>query len=271
MSLLLKVKRKLKTFPALWGIVSRTYRSIDLAIFSLRIFFTVQFCKIVDLNRFEKQIYCQNGEAGILEAIFRRIGTTNKFYVEFGSSFDGSECNTRFFREKRGWSGILMDAEAALPIIGKEFVTAENINFLFEKYKVPGEFDLLSIDIDGNDYWVWKALRAEYSPRVVVIEYNANVPVNRSAVVEYDPHFRWDDTDYYGASLLALTELAATKGYSLLGCESRGINAFFVRNDLVKDNFALRDIQEVYKPPRYEREGGGLGHHPSGRAMKNLR
>jgi len=105
-------------------------------------------------------------------------------------------------------------------------VTAENINDLLQKYEVPVSFDLLSIDLDGNDYWVWRAVRRR--PRVVVIEYNAHIGPADSRVIAYDPAFRWAGTDYFGASLRALRDLGQQKGYALVYCESTGTNAFFV-------------------------------------------
>ena len=222
---------------------------------------------IRDLNNFESTVYSQSGEDGILEAIFSRVGICNKFFVEFGVG-DGHECNTRILREKQHWTGLLMDGRGLKPsLVKQEFITAENINGLFKKYNVPDEFDLLSIDLDGNDYWVWKALSNQYSPRVVVIEYNASIPPAISRTIEYDAHFKWDGTDYFGASLLALVKLGSVKGYTLVGCNNFGVNAFFVRNDLMEDNFEIRDIQELYRPPQYGKGGDSLGYPSSHRTM----
>jgi hypothetical protein len=117
------------------------------------------------------------------------------------------------------------------------FVTAENIEELLAAAKVPKSLDLLSIDIDRNDYWVWKAIKS-FSPRVVVIEYNAVFPPEISWVVNYEPTSYWDGTSHFGASLKALERL--------------GSNAFFVRNDLVGDRFAPPFTAEShYQPPRY--------------------
>lgn len=222
--------------------------------------------KITNINVFEEKIYSQNGEDGILKIIFERIGTFNKFCVELGVG-DGRECNTRYFIEK-GWKYLHMDARSfrhAYTDIKKEFITAENINQLFEKYRVPEEFDLLSIDIDYNTYWVWKALEGKYKPRVVVIEYNATFPPTESKVVKYDPNAIWEGDNYFGASLLALVRLGKQKGYTLVGCESNGVNAFFVRDDLVNNFFVVKDIKELYKPPRYGKKVKGkyIGHQPS--------
>ncbi|MEK7563930.1 MAG: hypothetical protein AAB544_06090, partial [Patescibacteria group bacterium] len=145
----------------------------------------------------ERHEYSQNGEDGMIAAIFAMIGTTNKYFVEFGVE-DGIECNTRYLSKHKGWKGLLMDGshENATLNLHKEFITAENIESLFAKHNVPKEFDLLSIDIDGNDYWVWKAV-THYSPRVVIIEYNACIPYEPPVMIPYAPAFQWDKTDYY--------------------------------------------------------------------------
>ena len=211
---------------------------------------------------FERKIYSQNGEDGIIEAIFNKIGVTNRFFVEFGvgpawSQNDfldvkehGLECNTRLLKEK-GWTGLLMDGTGYPQLdVKKERITADNINDLFQKYNVPSSFDLLSIDIDGNDYWVWKAI-TNFTPRVVVIEYNASIPPTESRVIKYDPNHAWDGTTYYGGSLLALTKLAQSKGYALVGCDSRGVNAFFVKEELAKEHFILKSLEQLYRLPTY--------------------
>jgi len=206
--------------------------------------------QLKDITKFEQRIYSQNGEDGVIKAIFDKIGTTNKFCVEFGVG-DGRECNTRYLIERKGWNFLMMDSFASdNRRIMKEFITAENINMLFNKYNVPKEFDLLSIDLDYNTYWVWKAIKG-YSPRVVVIEYNSQIPVNENKVVKYNPKGMWDKTSYFGASLLALTKLGNKKGYTLVGCDSNGINAFFIRNDLVSEEIVIKKIEEIYKPPSY--------------------
>lgn len=182
----------------------------------------------VNLRGTDLKVFSQNGEDGILRKILETIGTTNRYFVEFGVE-DGQECNTRLLREN-GWQGLMMDGKHHCPEVGlyKEFVTAENINKLFAKYCVPHEFDVLSIDIDYNDYWVWKALDTRYQPRVVVIEWNCSISPYRSLVVPYDPAAVWDFTSYYGASMLALKKLGDVKNQVLVGCDRRATNLFFV-------------------------------------------
>lgn len=134
--------------------------------------------------------------------------------------------------------------------IKREHITAENINSLFKKYTVPKNFDLLSIDIDGNDYWIWKAIDG-YFPRVVAIEHNAYYPWFQSKTIKYEPNLKWDETDYYDATLLALTNLARKKGYTLVGCNSLGVNAFFVKDALIKRNFEKTGIKNINIPPQW--------------------
>jgi hypothetical protein len=232
----------------LWNALSRVRGRLVRLRMALRCT-SLLFGRLDRVNAFEARVYSQGGEDGILHAIFRKIGTTNKFCVEFGVE-DGRQRNTRLL-EERGWSCLLMDCDYSSPSIKKEFVTAENVNALFQRYGVPSTFDLLSIDIDGNDYWVWNALDAAYSPRVVVIEYNSKFPPGESKVIAYERAFVFDRTDYYSASLLAMVKLGRRKGYTLVGCDVRGVNAFFVRDDAAEGCFVKRDITELYRPPAY--------------------
>ncbi len=226
------------------------------------------------LNKWEHKVFSQAGEDGIIAEIFRRIGTTNRLFVEFAAG-DGVENNTRYLLSL-GWRGLWIEAhpgyideivkkqsraieEGTLRLL-HEFVTAENIESLFKKADVPEEFDLLSIDIDGNDYWTWKEI-GRYHPRVVVIEYNAIFPPGCEWVMEYAPDTTWDGTSNYGASLTALEVLGAHKGYKLVGCNLGGVNACFVRDDLVGDNFCGPFTAENhYEPPRYCLTARAAGH-----------
>ncbi len=122
---------------------------------------------------------------------------------------------------------------------------------LLASLDVPQEFDLLSIDIDQNTYYAWEALRA-YKPRVAVIEYNAALPADLDWKVNYDPRRVWDETQNFGASLKALERLGRGMGYSLVGCDLAGSNAFFVRDDLVGERFAAPFTAENHhEPVRY--------------------
>ncbi|MCB9867901.1 MAG: hypothetical protein H6816_14850 [Phycisphaerales bacterium] len=188
------------------------------------------------------RVYSQNDEDGILDEIFRRIGTTSRTFVEFGVG-DGMENNT-LYRMLQGWRGAWIEADpkragqiaerfarfrhAGVLRCKNAFITAENIQKLFGELEVAEEFDLLSIDIDGNDYWVWQAIE-QHLPRVVVIEYNAGFGPSAEWVMDYDPQHAWSGTRNVGASLKALELLGAEKGYRLVGCNLKGINAFCSR------------------------------------------
>lgn len=210
---------------------------------------------LTNLASAERKIHSQNGEDGVIEAIFAVIGTTNRFFVEFGVQ-DATECNTAYLLDQ-GWTGLLMDgggiSHNPKAVVQREFITAENINGLLAKYQVPQQFDLLSIDIDGNDYWVWRALT--YRPRVVVMEYNAGIPPDQRLAIAYDPHFVWTGSDYFGASLRALAELGKEHGYVLVHCERAGANAFFVEQSALPPDFVPPPLAALYRPPNYFYQG----------------
>lgn len=233
-----------------------------------------------NLGHFEQKVYSQNGEDGILAEIFARIGLTNRLCAEFGID-DGSENNTRYWLEQPGWSGVWIEGSAQkaerarqtyaqLPVrILNHFIDRDNIATIFEAAQLPAEFDLLAIDLDGNEYWVWQAL-ANYSPRVVVIEYNASFEPGIEWIMPYDRTHHWDGTNYFGASLDALTALGQAKGYQLVGCDSQGINAFFVRQDLLGDHFSYSDAGPAYHyiSPKYDKFYFG---HPTREQLAEIR
>lgn len=210
---------------------------------------------VFDLERFERRVTSQGGEDGLLAALFTLLGTSNRHYVEFGCG-DGVQCNTAQLR-RSGWQGLLMDGEVAPgaedAVIEQAWITAENIEALFDHHGVPQEPDLLSIDIDGNDYWVLQAIRRR--PRVLIAEYNANLGVAPALTIPYDPQHRWDGSDHYGASLRALTQAAKAKGYTLVYCTQAGVNAIFVRDDLVGDE-QPPPLEAIYRPANYWYRGG---------------
>lgn len=219
----------------------------------------------------EVKVCSMNGEDGILLHLFSRIGTTDGRFVEFGIG-DGRECNTANLSLHFGWSGLLMDineqdvararafyddrlgGERDRVRIARHAVTAESINDLLGRYGMTGTLDLLSIDIDGNDWWVWRAITVA-TPRVVVVEYNPSFGMNRSVTIPYQPAFSrfvgHPSGFYYGASLAALTALGKAKGYALVGCDSSGSNAFFVRADLLPStDLVERSADAAFMPSR---------------------
>jgi hypothetical protein len=228
------------------------------------------------LGAHEFQMFSQSGADGIVAEIFRRIGRASSVFVEFGVG-DGLENNTTALL-LQGWSGIWIEAskrnirqirKELRPLIDErkltvlaQFITKDNIVAHLEGCSLPHDPDLVSIDIDGNDYWVWEALLSRYAPRVAVVEYNALLGPSAPWVMEYNPAHareRVIATSYYGASLKALEMLGRRKGYSLVGCDFLGVNAFFVRNDLLEDRFCAPYTSENHFEPNrlflYRRNG----------------
>jgi hypothetical protein len=216
------------------------------------------------LFRYSYKVFSQDDEDGAIAEIFRRIGVEGRRFIEIGVG-DGLECNSLNLLVQ-GWSGHWVDTnKKALAEIQKRFgvflgktlgahhhhVNAGNIDNFLNALSKGSDLDLLSIDIDGNDYWVWNAVTSVQA-RVVVIEYNASWHPPLNMTVEYNPEFKWEKTNYFGASLSALTELGAKKGYNLVGCCFSGSNAYFVRRDLCGAHFAEPFTAENhYEPPRY--------------------
>ena len=195
------------------------------------------------------KLFSQNEEDGIIHAIFDKIGESSRRFVEIGAGTNGG--NSGFLASECGWSGMMLEASSRRTDRLKmrfepmgvaclaDWAACENINDLIRENGCEGEIDLLSIDIDGNDYWIWEAVTA-CSPRLVIIEYNSLFGPDRAVTVPYDPEFdrhqvaktiEGGNLYYFGSSLQALTQLAKQKGYRLILTEPRGVNAFFLRND----------------------------------------
>ena len=216
------------------------------------------------LERFGFKVYSQYDEDGIIQEIFNRIGLGARTFVEFGVA-NGLENNTlKLLLE--GWSGLWMEGdESAVSQINAKFrdvvsegrlrvkaafIDRDNINNLIGEH-FTGEIDLLSIDIDGNDIHILDSIQV-VGPRVIIVEYNGKFPPPMNIAQRYNPENRWKGTDYAGSSLEAITKVAARKGYSLVGCGIAGVNAFFIRNDLLGDKFQAPFTSEnYYQPARY--------------------
>lgn len=192
-------------------------------------------------------VFSQRGEDGIIQYICSKIPMPDKTFIEFGVE-DYTESNTRLLLFNN-WRGLVFDSNALnIRFIKKDiiywkyditavqsFITAGNINRLIDDYTTNSDTGLLSIDIDGNDYWVWEAISC-IRPRVVVCEYNAVFGCDHAVTVPYNPAFVKHTAHYsclyFGASLPALCMLAEKKGYDFIGTSAAGVNAFFVRKDL---------------------------------------
>mmetsp|Transcript_13159 Transcript_13159/g.53128 ORF Transcript_13159/g.53128 Transcript_13159/m.53128 type:complete len:300 (+) Transcript_13159:218-1117(+) len=190
------------------------------------------------LEENEFSVFSQNGEDGIIQHIFKYLGETDQFYVEFGTE-SGIQTNTRFLREQKGWAGLLMDGGHSNPDINlqQERIYPANIRELFDRYGVPKTFDLLSIDIDSFDLWVWRRLLlSDFRARVVVLEFNSNYGLGEYSTFP-DPTgtfaHSWEGDTVFGASLDALDLLARQFGYVLTYVDKASVNAFFIREDLL--------------------------------------
>ena len=199
------------------------------------------------LSDYEFQVFSQWGEDGIIQFLVRKLNICSKIFVEFGVE-TYHEANTRFLMMKDNWSGLVIDgSKSNINMIKNQsiswrysltavesFITAENINSIITNNGINGEIGILSVDIDGNDYWVTKAIDC-IQPILLINEYNSVFGSDRAISVPYDPSFVRSSAHhsnlYYGASLAALTHLANKKGYALVGCNSNGNNAFYVRRD----------------------------------------
>jgi hypothetical protein len=218
------------------------------------------------LQQYEYSLLSQNGEDGILRFLFSEIGFRSRYFVEFG--FGAHQCNSLRLILHENFKGLLMDgsgencdffriAAAKRGVTGvqavRTFLTRENLESVIEEHGVPREIDFLSLDVDGNDYWFWESLE-RIAPRVVCIEYNAGIGPTLSWTVPYDPGFerfaKHPSGFFHGASLKALEKLGRRKGYRLIGCDSTGTNAFFLRDDVEVPRIPTLTAEEAYRPHR---------------------
>ena len=171
--------------------------------------------KWYDLSELKKNYInheAQSGEDGLLEYIFENIEPKTKFAVEFGAGYMHGTPNVKWLVDNFDWKSVMWESKKHKVTknskkygIHNETVTAENINSLFEKYNVPEDVDVVVIDVDGQDYWIWNELK--FKPQVVEIEFNTTLDINESKVMHKDSqHYKWRDTNssYYGASVTAL-------------------------------------------------------------------
>ena len=193
------------------------------------------------IHEAEFSIFSQGGDDGIIQYLVSKIGCPKRF-VDLGAG-TYSQPDTRFLLQHNNWSGLAIDGSAVDSLKNSEyysifdieakqaFVTAENINDL-----VKGEVGLLNIDIDGNDYWIWKALKI--NPEIVIVEFNSFFGL-KPITIPYRADFVRTKSDYgtiyHGASLTALCDLAEEKKYTFVGCSRQGINAYFIRKDKLGD------------------------------------
>lgn len=229
----------------------------------------------------EFKVFSQTGDDGIIQYLINKVHIKKTSFVEFGVE-NYVESNTRFLLKYNNWSGVVIDgSEKSIRYIEsddiyyqhelkavKAFITKDNINELIGSQGLKGEIGLLSVDIDGNDYWVWKAISI-VDPVIVVAEYNSVFGIERAITVPYQPDFIRERAHYshlyFGASLKALCTLAEEKGYAFVGSNSIGNNAYFVKKDRLGPLKALTPEEGyVYSRFRESRDKKGNLNYLSG-------
>lgn len=236
--------------------------------------------ELQNIHEAEFKVFSQWGDDGIIQYLIHKIDTP-KTFVDIGAG-TYTQPDTRFLLEHDNWSGLAIDASPVDPLKNSElypcyditakqaFITAENINELID-FK---EIGLLNIDIDGNDYWIWKALKI--SPIIVIVEYNPYFGL-RPITIPYNKEFRRNiahhSSMYYGASLMSLCDLAEEKGYFFVGCNSSGGNAYFIRKDKIGTlkSVTPQDGYRETKSREHRDKNGNLTFTKPQQAVEDLR
>ena len=234
---------------------------------------------IKSIHEVEFSVCSQWGEDGIIQWLIHHIPIKNKTFIEFGVE-NYEEANTRFLLENDNWSGMIMDGSLVnmdyvkkneiywrYDLFAKEaFITKDNINDLLMMSNFDSDLGLLSIDIDGNDYWILNEIKC-MNPRILICEYNSVYGNKELVTIPYDANFYRTEAHYsnlyFGASIEAIKKLASEKGYAFIGTNSNGCNAFFVRNDLIKhipENILLNSENVSSKFRESRKEDGGLSY-----------
>lgn len=229
------------------------------------------------LTRFELSVTSQNGEDGVIAELLRRIGVESRFFVEFGA--EHWEGNCQFLADVLEWDGLYMTGNPAYAwhlarkyrgnpgvAVIEAMVTPDNLDDLLRQAGVPWEPDVFSIDVDGNDFWIWDSLSA-CRPRIVIVEYNSHLDPHSCLVqpLAEGYHAEGSHTDWGGASAGALRLLGRHLGYSLVHTDLHGVNAFFVRDDLVPRLGALDLARVPLRAPNFYGQGKGHERDTEGR------
>lgn len=263
------IKNKLKSWLLPWRVRHQSAPAVQVA--QRQLFLQYQRWaaegKLPAIKDTGYSVFSQFEEDGMLLFLFAVLGEGKKTFIEIGAN-DGvnSNCSNLLFHF--GWSGLFIEGSTTNIARGKKFyrkhpnpyspkplfvqamVKRENINDLVRQAGLSGDVDLLSVDIDGNDYWVWEALEA-VSPRVVIIETHVEFGYH-DIVVPYDPDYVYPGKHpmYHGASPVAMTNLAKKKGYRLVGANQLGFNMIFVRNDQAPDLIPEATVESVLQHPK---------------------
>jgi len=218
----------------------------------------------------EFKVFSQWGDDGIIQFLINNIDISSKRFIEFGVE-DFTESNCRFLLMNDNWSGLVIDgSQSNINYIKKdqiswkydllahcEFIKKDNINRIFKENGFEGDIGILSIDIDGNDYYIWDQIDT-VTPDIVIVEYNS-VFGHRPISVPYNDNFYILDAHfshlYFGASLQGFNQLAKQKGYSFVGCNSTGINAYFIKTSKL-NGIPIRDVEKDFVKSKFKQSRG---------------
>lgn len=270
--------RKIKTFSRVIGIDDLQEQVTESRILASRVLIN-QLKAAGELPRIadaEFKVFSQFGDDGIIQYLIHKIDIPREkqIFIEFGVQ-DYQESNTRFLLRNDNWRGLILDGDPSnieyvihsaeywrhdLTAVAA-FIDCDNVNDLFKQSGFSGEIGLLSIDIDGNDYWVWERIDS-VNPIIVVAEYNSTFGAQLAVTVPYDAGFQRGlahySNLYWGASLQALSRLASRKGYVFVGCNGAGNNAYFVRADKLGSLKPI-SVEEGYVEARFRESRNRAG------------
>jgi hypothetical protein len=229
---------------------------------------------IKDIRKSEYKVFSQWGDDGIIDFLVNYLDLDDKKFVEFGVE-NYTECNTKNLLITKNWKGLIIDGsnknmnelknstlywKYEITVLDK-FVNAENINEILMETGFIGDIGLFHIDVDGNDYWIWKAIKVA-NPIVMIVEYNSIFGCENAITIPYDSKFVRTENHYsnlyYGSSLLSLCDLADEKGYHFIGCNSNGNNAYFIRKDKIK-SLTIKSAQEGFVVSKFRESRDAVG------------
>jgi len=201
----------------------------------------------IDLSKFERKVFSQNGEDGITITILNSIGINNKTCFEIGVEV-GAECNTRVLWQANGFKGVMFEGKyPSNPSINlvNAFVTESNVLQLLKDHNVLKEADVFSLDTDLNDFYYMREILKEYKPRLIILEYNSVYGPEEDKVTIYAENDYWTGDNYQHATLLSWHKLMSMHDYSLVYCEKTGTNCFWIRNDCIPKDIEFTDMNNL--------------------------
>jgi hypothetical protein len=280
---------QLDKVPEIHSIINNDLKSPKVNLGQIQTFLNNQRSSITSLHEVEFQVFSQWGDDGIIQYLINKVDIPNKTFIEFGVE-NYRESNTRFLLINNNWSGLVIDgSKTNIDYIKKDivswafdihaehaFITKENINNIISKFLNKGynsEIGILSIDIDGNDFWIWKEIDV-VKPIIVITEYNAVFGNEKSWTIPYkDDFYRLDYSksyQYWGASLKAFYDLADKKGYYFVGCNSNGNNAYFIRKDKIGNYLKPINYKEGFIQSKFREYINENGERVGGNERVNL-